>query len=178
MSSLIWGPLIFYHHHFWIRGFLGTHTQAQLKLYKHLQPGRHLPDTFTHMALLQAPSISVMESKNSFCPFIEGDTAVQKGSVMWWRSSRGVARHDKAMELHVGTWGSGMKAGVEATWGPSGQTSLGVSFWGVHACGQWGALEASLAVFLLCLNSFSKANSNSINTVTPCLINSDFSIFD
>ena len=96
MSFLIWGPLIFYHHHFWIRGFLGTHIQAQLKLCKHLQPGRHLPDTFTHVALLQAPNISVIKSKNSFCPFIEGDTVVQKGSVMWWRSSRGVAWHKQS----------------------------------------------------------------------------------
>lgn len=93
MSSLIWGPLIFYLHHFWIRGFLGTHIQAQLKLYKHPQPGRHLPGTFTHMALLQAPNIPLMKSKHSFCPFIEGDTVVQKGSMMWWRSSRGVAWH-------------------------------------------------------------------------------------
>lgn len=96
MSSLIWGPLIFYHYHFWIRGFLGTHIQAQLKLYKHLQPGRHLPDTFTHVALLQAPNISMMKSKISFCAFIEEDTVLQKDSMMWCRSSRGVAWHKQS----------------------------------------------------------------------------------
>lgn len=96
MSSLVWGPLIFYHHHFWIRGFLGTHIQAQLKLYKHLQPGRHLPDTFTHVALLQAPNISMMKSKISFCAFIEEDTVLQKDSMMWCRSSRGVAWHKQS----------------------------------------------------------------------------------
>lgn len=38
--------------------------------------------------------------------------------------------------------------------------------------------EAVLAVLLPNPDSFAEANSNSVNTVTPYLINSDFSVFD